>query len=130
MKSSGRAAFTLTLCLVFFGSGVAALVLQTLWLQAAGLFLGHGVWASSLVLSAFMGGLAIGGLIAQRVGRPMSIESHLRWGMQLAERGELERASAHTREVLRLFPDSGSAQQLEKSIAAARARRRAEELAP
>jgi len=68
MKSSGRAAFTLTLCLVFFGSGVAALVLQTLWLQAAGLFLGHGVWASSLVLSAFMGGLALGGLIAQRVG--------------------------------------------------------------
>ena len=51
MSGKGRAAFTLTLCLVFFGSGMAALVLQALWLQAAGLFLGHGVWASSLTRS-------------------------------------------------------------------------------
>jgi len=88
----------------------------------------------SLVLIAVAG---VQGLFAraaeqleQRVGRPMAIESHLRWGIQLAERGELERASAHAQEVLRLYPESGSAQQLQRSIAAARTRRQSEELAP
>ena len=87
MNGKGRAAFTLTLCLLFFGSGMAALVLQMLWLQAAGLFLGHGVWASSLVLSAFMGGLALGGYVAQRIGdrvlRPLRLYAALELAVAL-----------------------------------------------
>lgn len=94
-------------------------------------------WALAGVSLALVAVAGVQGLFArvaeqleQRVGRPMSIESHLRWGVQLAERGELDGASAHADEVLRLYPDSGSAQQLQRSITAARARRQAEELAP
>ena len=44
----------LILCLIFFASGVSALVLETLWFHGTGLALGNGVWASSLVLAGFM----------------------------------------------------------------------------
>lgn len=39
---------------------------ETLWFRQAGLALGNGIVASSLVLSAFMAGLALGGLFAAR----------------------------------------------------------------
>ena len=48
------------LCGVFFLSGAAALVFETLWFRQAGLAFGNSVWASSLVLSSFMAGLALG----------------------------------------------------------------------
>ena len=48
------------LCFVFFLSGVAGLVFEALWFRMAGLTFGNSVWASSLVLSSFMGGLALG----------------------------------------------------------------------
>jgi hypothetical protein len=60
----------------------------------------------------------------------MSIDAHLRWGVRLAERGELERASEHARAVLKLHPGSVSGQRLTESIATARARQQARELAP
>jgi len=41
-------------------------VFETLWFRQAGLGLGNGIVASSLVLSAFMTGLALGGLFAPR----------------------------------------------------------------
>ena len=57
-------------CAVAFASGVAALSFQTLWFRVAGLSLGNGVWASSVVLAAFMAGLALGnGLAARRADR-------------------------------------------------------------
>ena len=56
------------LCSVFFLSGVSGLLFETLWFQRAGLALGNTVWASSLVLAAFMGGLAIGNGVAGRIG--------------------------------------------------------------
>ena len=63
------------LCAVFFVSGVAALIFETLWFRQAGLAFGSGVWASSLVLSSFMAGIALGnGLIARhgsRLRRPI-----------------------------------------------------------
>ena len=66
---------TRSLCAVFFLSGVAALSFETLWFRQAGLVFGNGVWASSLVLSSFMAGLALGnGLAARfaaRVARPL-----------------------------------------------------------
>ena len=65
------------LCLVFFLSGAAALLFQTLWFRQAGLAFGNGVWASSLVLAAFMVGLALGNVLAGRIGdrlrRPLHV---------------------------------------------------------
>lgn len=56
------------LCGVFFLSGAAALVFETLWFHQTGLALGNSVWASSLVLAAFMGGLATGNALAAALG--------------------------------------------------------------
>ena len=46
---------------IFFLSGASALVLENLWFRQAGLAFGNSVWASSLVLSSFMAGLAHSG---------------------------------------------------------------------
>ena len=52
----------------FFASGASALIFETLWFRQAGLAFGSSIWASSLVLSAFMAGLALGNAIAASVG--------------------------------------------------------------
>lgn len=54
------------LCLVFFASGASAVAFETLWFRQAGLAFGNSVWASSLVLAAFMAGLALGNALAAR----------------------------------------------------------------
>ena len=63
------------LCMVFFLSGTSALIFETLWFRLAGLALGNSVWASALVLSSFMGGLALGNALAafhgHRIGNPI-----------------------------------------------------------
>ena len=59
---------TALLCAIFFVSGLSALVFETLWFRQAGLAFGNSVWASTLVLSGFMGGLAAGNAIAARYG--------------------------------------------------------------
>lgn len=51
---------TALLCTIFFASGASALVFETLWFRQAGLAFGNSVWASSLVLSGFMAGIALG----------------------------------------------------------------------
>jgi len=56
------------LYILFFISGAAALVFEMLWFRQAGLALGNSVWASSLVLAGFMGGLASGNALAARYG--------------------------------------------------------------
>ena len=56
------------LCSILFASGAAALVFETLWFHQAGLAFGNSVWASSLVLSGFMAGLALGSLLVARYG--------------------------------------------------------------
>ncbi len=53
---------------IFFLSGAAALLFETLWFRQAGLAFGNSVWASSLVLSSFMAGLALGNGLAARHG--------------------------------------------------------------
>ena len=58
----------LVLCLIFFLSGASALIFETLWFRLVGLTLGNSVWASSIVLSSFMAGLALGNLLAARHG--------------------------------------------------------------
>jgi spermidine synthase len=56
------------LYIVFFASGASALAFEMLWFRQAGLALGNSIWASSLVLAAFMGGLGIGNAVAARYG--------------------------------------------------------------
>ncbi len=72
---------TFLLSLVFFASGAAALLFETLWFRQAGLILGNTVWATSLVTSSFMAGLAIGNAWAGQRGdrwtRPLRIYARL-----------------------------------------------------
>jgi len=44
------------------------LIFETLWFRQAGLAFGSSIWASSLVLSGFMAGLALGNTLAARFG--------------------------------------------------------------
>lgn len=55
---------TMSLTLVFLLSGCSGLLFETLWFYQAGLALGNSSVAISVVLSAFMGGLALGNLLA------------------------------------------------------------------
>lgn len=56
------------LYVIFFCSGASALTFETLWFRQAGLVLGNSVWAGSMVLAAFMAGLACGNWFAGRQG--------------------------------------------------------------
>ncbi len=64
---------------LFFISGCAGLILELVWFRLAALSFGSTVWAATAVLSAFMGGLALGnGLAARfaaRLGQPLRIYS-------------------------------------------------------
>lgn len=64
-RSSGM---TTALCAVFLLSGASALIFENLWFRQAGLAFGTTVWASSLVLSGFMGGMALGNAWVARTG--------------------------------------------------------------
>lgn len=55
-------------CALFFASGASALLFETLWFRQAGLVFGNSVWASTLVLSSFMAGLALGNGLTARFG--------------------------------------------------------------
>jgi spermidine synthase len=48
---------------LFFASGAASLIYEVLWVRILGLSLGVTVYATSLVLMAFMGGLALGSAV-------------------------------------------------------------------
>jgi spermidine synthase len=49
---------------ILFLSGIGALIFETLWLRLSGLAFGNSVWCAALILSSFMGGLALGNAIA------------------------------------------------------------------
>lgn len=51
----------------FFLSGLAALMYEVIWTRALALVLGNTVYAMSVILSTFMGGLAIGSLAGGRL---------------------------------------------------------------
>ena len=76
------------LSLAFFLSGAAALLFEALWLRRAGLMLGSSVWASSIVLAAFMTGLAAGNALAvrwaARIRRPLRAYALLELGVGAA----------------------------------------------
>lgn len=76
-RSTPPSLASLGLIAVFFGSGASALIFETLWFRLAGLVFGNSVWASALVLSSFMAGLALGNGVLARfsgsVGRPLRL---------------------------------------------------------
>ena len=59
---------------LFFLSGAAGLVYQVLWMRGLSLFFGSDMYGVSIILSTFMGGLALGsfagGWLAERTARP------------------------------------------------------------
>jgi spermidine synthase len=64
-----------TVSATFLVSGMAGLMFEVVWFHRTGLLFGNSVWATSLVLSSFMAGLAIGNAsvawYAGRVRRPL-----------------------------------------------------------
>jgi len=72
------------LCAIFFFSGAAALIFETLWFRQAGLAFGNSVWASSLVLSSFMAGLALGNGLTIRFGKHIHRPVILYAGIEVA----------------------------------------------
>ncbi|MDP5132253.1 MAG: fused MFS/spermidine synthase [Paraglaciecola sp.] len=52
--------------LIFVLSGFAGLIYQSIWTHYLGLFLGHAAYAQALVLSLFMGGMALGAALVSR----------------------------------------------------------------
>lgn len=53
---------------IFVLSGFSGLIYQSIWSHYLGLFLGHAAYAQALVLSIFMGGMALGAILIARVG--------------------------------------------------------------
>src|SRR5437016_7170053 len=64
-----RTTIAAALSVVFFLSGAASLLFETLWFRLSGLVVGNSAWASAIVLASFMAGLAIGNLISTPLGR-------------------------------------------------------------
>ncbi len=56
----------LRLSAVFFASGFAGLIYESIWTHYLKLFLGHAAYAQTLVLGIFMGGMALGAALAAR----------------------------------------------------------------
>ncbi|HUF19224.1 MAG TPA: hypothetical protein VMP00_00565, partial [Burkholderiales bacterium] len=52
---------------VFVLAGLTGLIYEALWARYLQLFLGHAAYAQVLVLSLFMGGMAVGALLASRM---------------------------------------------------------------
>lgn len=63
--------------LIFFASGFAGLIYESIWTHYLKLFLGHAAYAQTLVLGIFMGGMAIGAALAAgrtaRLARPLRL---------------------------------------------------------
>jgi spermidine synthase len=62
---------------LFFLSGICGLMYQVLWLRQLSVVFGVTAYAASTVLAAFMGGLAIGSIVAGRVAD--RVQRPLRW---------------------------------------------------
>src|SRR3954452_24999261 len=66
-----------TLAVLFFCSGMCALIYQVLWLRMLGWVFGVTVYAASTVWATFMGGLALGSFAAGRLAD--RVRNPLRW---------------------------------------------------
>jgi spermidine synthase len=74
-----------TVLLVFSASGAAALIYEVAWTRTLSLMMGPSVYAFSLMLGAFILGLALGSFwlsrIVDRIKNPMPLFSLLQWGV-------------------------------------------------
>jgi spermidine synthase len=70
------------LSVIFFLSGAASLLFETLWFRDCGLVFGNSAFATAIVLASFMSGLAIGNVLSPRLLR--------RWRDPLRVYGALE----------------------------------------
>jgi spermidine synthase len=77
-----------TAALLLFASGLSALVFQLLWIKQLGLVVGIDVHAITIAVSAFFGGLALGGWVFGRfvdsVDRPLRLYSWIEFGVGCA----------------------------------------------
>lgn len=100
------------LCLLFFASGACGLTYQVLWLRLLALVFGVTVHAASAVLASFMAGLALGAVLAERLGRgrsPLRVFATLEAGIAasaLATPALLALASHLYRPLSDVAPDS------------------------
>ena len=53
----------LTAYIIFILSGAAGLIYESIWARYLGLFVGHTAYSQVLVLTIFLGGMAIGAMI-------------------------------------------------------------------
>ena len=83
---------TAAVCLIFFLSGAAALIFETLWFRLAGLVFGNSVWAASVVLASFMAGLALGNTLAARHGPRLRRPLRAYAGLEVVDRRHRARA--------------------------------------
>ncbi|HSF25339.1 MAG TPA: fused MFS/spermidine synthase, partial [Blastocatellia bacterium] len=85
-NAEGRNAARIIL-LCFFASGASGLIYQVVWLRELVLVFGATTFAVSTVLTAFMGGLALGsfwfGRRAERLTRPLRVYGYLEIGIGL-----------------------------------------------
>lgn len=59
------------LAVLSFLSGMAGLAFEMVWFHRTGLVFGNSIWSTSIVLSSFMGGLALGNALAGRFAHAM-----------------------------------------------------------
>ncbi len=67
---------------LFVVSGFTGLIYESIWSQYLKLFLGHAAYAQTVVLSIFMGGMALGSWLVARYGARLR---RLLWGYLLVE---------------------------------------------
>ena len=102
----------LLLGLLFLLSGACGLTYQVLWLRLLALVFGVTVHAASTVLAAFMAGLALGAVLADRLvrrGHPLKVFAALEAGIAvsaLATPMLLDLANGAYRPLSSAFPDS------------------------
>src|SRR5215470_5841724 len=76
-----------TILLCFFASGMSGLVYQVIWVRELVLIFGATTFAVSTVLTAFMGGLALGSFIfgrrSETIARPLRLYGLLEAGIGL-----------------------------------------------
>src|SRR6188768_3209038 len=66
MVAPAQRAFLPLAFIVFTASGFAGLIYESIWSHYLKLFLGHAAYAQTLVLTVFMGGMALGAWLAAR----------------------------------------------------------------
>src|SRR5438093_8422389 len=87
VRSTGERKGLAIILLCFFASGVSGLVYQVVWVRELVLVFGATTFAVSTVLTAFMGGLALGsyyfGRRSEKVDKPLRLYGLLEIGIGL-----------------------------------------------